>query len=120
LLSAAAQTLSQQGHIDLALETLEEIHQHDQQTDASSLRSGLQISGISSARSSSAVYAALLSGCVATQNTKGARSVIDAMRSYGVWDSVLAAANSCAGSSDSDMLTMLAPILARTGGEGEE
>jgi pentatricopeptide repeat protein len=119
-LELLVQTLSQQGHIDLALETLEEIHQHDQQTDASSLRSGLQISGISSAQSSSRVYAALLNGCVATQNTKGARNVIDAMRSHGVWDSAIAAISSCKGSSDSDIVTMLAPILASASNEGEE
>lgn len=119
-LELLVKTLSQQGHIDLALETLEEIHQHDQQTDASSLGSGLQISGISSAQSSSRVYAALLSGCVTTQNTKGARNVIDAMRSHGVWDSTVAAISSCKGSSDSDILSALAPILARSGSAGEE
>lgn len=81
------QTLSQQGHVNLALETLEEINQHDQQTDASTLESGLLIKGgISSAQGSTRVYAALLKGCVVTQNTKGARAVVDAMRSHGVWD----------------------------------
>ena len=50
--------------MDLALETLEEIHAHDQQIDAKDLHSGIVINGQATVQATR-IFGVLLQGCCA-------------------------------------------------------
>ena len=110
MITGLIQTLAQQGHVELALETLEELHSHDQVTEAKSMNSGMVIKGLSSVQATP-VFAAMLSGCVATQDMKSARLVVDALKSYGLYDTTKAALVGSSGGSDADIVALLGPVL---------
>ena len=104
----------QAGLVDLALETLEEIHAHDQQIDAKDLHSGIVINGQATVQATR-IFGVLLQGCCARaaqgdggEFQKQARQVVDAMQSRGVWDSAKAAFSH---TTDEDVIQLLTPIL---------